>query len=157
MSEKKIYILTGAIQTGKTTALVNWCTGKKDISGILTPVINGKRFFMDVFTEEQFAMEAAGNEKEILSVGRFHFSKAAFERAIQIIRRSIGQPGWLIIDEMGPLELGGEGFYNVTREVLKAHSYKLILVVRDGFVDKVTGRFKLPGYTVITKEKLKDL
>jgi nucleoside-triphosphatase THEP1 len=157
MPERKIYILTGAVRTGKTTALVNWCAGKKDVSGILTPVINGRRFFMDAFTKEQFAMEADNAEKEILSIGRFHFSKTAFEKAIQIIRQSVGQPGWLLIDEIGPLELRGEGFYHITKEVLKSHSYKLISVVREGLTDKVGECFQLSDFTIITKEKLKEL
>jgi nucleoside-triphosphatase len=157
MPERKIYILTGAIQTGKTTALLNWSDRKKNVSGILTPVINGKRFFMDVSTKEQFEMEAAEDEKEILSTGRFNFSRAAFEKAIQTIRQSSDRPGWLIIDEIGPLELKKEGFYTVIKDLLKNHSAQLLFVVREGLPEKVVLLFELKRFQVIKKEELDSL
>jgi len=79
MSERSIYILTGKIQSGKTTALMKWAASRNDVFGIFTPVIDGKRFFMDAHTHDQFKMEADKTEKEALSVGRFNFSKDSFE------------------------------------------------------------------------------
>jgi len=108
-----IYILTGAIQTGKTSALIKWSANRNDVFGILTPVINGKRFFMNARTKKQFQMEANDNEKETISIGQFNFSKVSFEKAIKIARDEINKKGWLVIDEIGPLELRKEGFYNV--------------------------------------------
>lgn len=32
--------------------------------------------------------------------------------------------GWLVIDEIGPLELSGEGFHDVLKEVLSNRSEK---------------------------------
>ena len=62
-------------------------------------------------------MEARGSE-ETLTIGRFAFSKTGFDKAIQIIRTAITKEGWLVIDEIGPLELKGEGFCDVMKEVL---------------------------------------
>ncbi len=95
MNERVIYILTGKIQSGKTSALIKWSAGKTDIFGILTPVIDGRRFFMDAHSRIQFRMEAGETEKAILSIGRYNFSKAAFEHAAEIIRQSINKNGWL--------------------------------------------------------------
>jgi len=156
-AERKVSILSGAIQTGKTTALINWSHQRKNVSGILTPVINGKRFFMDASTKEQFAMEAAEDEKEILSIGRFNFSKAGFDRAIRIIRQSLHEPGWLVIDEIGPLELKKEGFYTVIKDLLKNHPVQLLLVVREGLPEKVAELFEIKRFQVIKKEELDRL
>ena len=67
-STKQIYILTAPIQTGKTTSLVNWSATRKNVHGILTPVVEGKRIFMNAATNEQFPMEATEGEINTLSV-----------------------------------------------------------------------------------------
>lgn len=130
-SRQKIYILTGPIQTGKTTSLLNWAAKRNDVYGILTPIIKGKRVFMNAHTKEQFLMEATEEENETLVVGRFTFSKANFQKAIQIIRNGISKNEWLIIDEIGPLELSGQGFHDVLIEALQSFEGKLLLVVRE--------------------------
>ena len=88
MPYKKIYILTGPIRSGKTTKLTQWSAERKDVFGILTPVIGGKRFFMNAHTGEQFEMESGSGEKNSLPVGKFTFSKKAFEKAIDILNQS---------------------------------------------------------------------
>ena len=40
---KKIYILTGAINSGKSTRLMNWATQQNNIVGIICPREKGKR------------------------------------------------------------------------------------------------------------------
>ena len=149
---KQVYILTAPIQTGKTTSLVQWSDKRNDIHGILTPVVEGKRFFMNANTRQLFLMEAKEEETEKLSVGKFKFSKKNFEKAIQIIKDSIYKQGWLIIDEIGPMELRGEGFHNVVNEVLQNRAGKILLVVRDkeDMIEKVKSYFNLPDVTVIS-------
>ena len=110
--------------------------------GILTPVINGKRVFMNANTKEQFPMEATGDE-EPFAIGRFVFSKKSFNKAIQIIRDAVSKDGWLIIDEIGPLELKGEGFSEVLKEVLLKRNDKLLLVVREGLIQPVKDYFMI--------------
>jgi nucleoside-triphosphatase THEP1/ABC-type thiamin/hydroxymethylpyrimidine transport system permease subunit len=135
-----IYILTAPIGSGKTSSLLNWSSGRTDVFGILTPVVNGKRIFMNVATSEQFEMEAGAGEPALL-VGRYLFSKKSFEKAISIIKEAAPQQGWLIIDEIGPMELRGEGFYDVLAEVLKMRKQKIIIVARKGLVNDVKEKF----------------
>ena len=71
----KIFILTGPVQTGKTTSLIKWTEKRNDVYGILTPVVDGKRMFMNVQARQLFYMEATEEETEVLTVGRFIFSK----------------------------------------------------------------------------------
>src|SRR5258705_7050710 len=142
-----IFILTAPIQSGKTTSLISWSAERKDVHGILTPVVGGKRVFMNAQTREQFPMEAAG-EEETLVVGRFVFSKAGFDKAIQIFRDAINKEGWLVIDEIGPLELKGQGFCDVLKEVLAQRNNKLLLVVREGLVQQVKEYFSIGTATV---------
>jgi nucleoside-triphosphatase THEP1 len=142
-----ICILTAPIQSGKTTSLINWSAARKDVYGILTPVVSGKRVFMNAQTREQFPMEAEGPSAQlradVLSIGRFVFSKEAFNKASEIIRDAIHKEGWLVIDEVGPLELRGEGFCNVLREGLSVKKEKILLVVREGITEQVKKHFNI--------------
>lgn len=140
-----IFILTAPIRSGKTTSLIKWSEQRNDVHGILTPVVDGKRIFLDIATNEQWAMEATlrqtqGNEETLL-IGRFVFSKKGFEKAIQLIRDSIDKKGWLIIDEIGPLELRGEGFHDVVKEVLANRKENILVVVREGLAEQVQQYF----------------
>lgn len=151
MPDKKIYILTGSIQSGKTTRLLQWSVEKKNVFGILTPVVEGKKVFMDAHTKEHFAMEAEPGEEEILSVGRFAFSKKAFEKAIDILNQSVkAKKGWLIIDEIGPLELEGKGFFETVKQILSnQNSLNLLFIIREHLVEKAIDFFKLERNKIV--------
>ena len=144
-SAKQLYILTAPIQSGKTSSLVKWSESRKDVYGILTPDVDGKRIFMNAHTRQLFLMEAKEGEVETFTVGKFIFSKTNFDRAIQIIQDGMDKPGWLVIDEIGPLELKGEGFSNVLKEVLAKRKHTILLVVRDkdDMVKKVKSYFNI--------------
>ncbi len=152
LREKEVYILTAPIQTGKTTSLVNWSEKRNDVYGILTPVVEGKRMFMNANNRQLFLMEAKDGEVETLKVGRFIFSKTNFDKAIQIVRESINKQGWLVIDEIGPMEIRGEGFSNVLKEVLANRQYKTLIVVRDkeDMVEKVKEQFEISNAIIIS-------
>jgi nucleoside-triphosphatase THEP1 len=143
----QVHIVLGPIQSGKTTTLLNWSSRRSDVQGILTPVEDGKRVFVNAATKEIFAMEAAEGETDVLKVGRFVFSKKGFEKAVAVIREASQLPDWLIIDEIGPMELSGEGFHDVLKEVLATpvEGRKIILVIRKGLEEKVIAYFEISG------------
>lgn len=145
-----IYILTGNIHSGKTSGLLHWVQNRNDVYGILSPVINGKRFFQDVNTKNIFLMECEADEKEVLEVGKYMFSKSAFLRAEKIILSALKQQaGWLIIDEIGPLELKGKGLADVLKEVLSKNSQlKILLVIREHLLGEITAYFGISTYTL---------
>jgi nucleoside-triphosphatase THEP1 len=149
--KRQIFLLVGLIQTGKTTSLINWSAKRNDVFGILTPVVNTRRVFMNAHTHEQFPMEAGKGEIEILSIGKFVFSKTLFDKAQQIIRDAMDKKGWLLIDEIGPLEIKGEGFYNVLKEILQYQpdEQKVLLVIRETMIERVKDFFKLTDAIVI--------
>jgi nucleoside-triphosphatase THEP1/ABC-type thiamin/hydroxymethylpyrimidine transport system permease subunit len=143
-----IYILTGPVQSGKTTSLLSWVKERKDVSGILTPVIEGKRFFYDISSSAQWPMEATTGEETLLA-GRFVFSKAGFEKAVQMLQNSMNQSQWLLIDEVGPLEIRGEGFSAILKQVLLQHRNNLLLVVREGLAGQVVAAFDIHNAVII--------
>jgi nucleoside-triphosphatase THEP1 len=123
MPNSSIFLITGEIQTGKTTRLLNWAATNTAIAGLLTPVAaDGKRRFYDVVNRSFFDMEAKAGE-QALAVGRFSFSASAFEKANLLLQTYLQQPHWkyLLIDEIGPLELKQElGFYPTLQYLLTA-------------------------------------
>lgn len=153
MTERKIFILSGPIQSGKTTRLLKWCEGRNDVAGILTPDMDGRRYFMDVASKELFRMEATENEKNILGIGKYKFSKAAFERASQILSNAINKnSGWIIIDEVGPLELKGEGFSEVIKKLFSiSPQLNIVLVVRENLFATVLQYFNIQEYSLFSE------
>lgn len=97
-------------------------------------------------------MEAVAGETATVSIGKFLFSKINFEKAIQIIRDSIHKDGWLIMDEIGPLELRGGGFHDVLMEVLAQRQNRTMLVIRsnDNITDKIKQHFELNSAITIS-------
>ncbi|HRH62846.1 MAG TPA: nucleoside-triphosphatase [Bacteroidia bacterium] len=148
----QIHLLSQAIQTGKTTSLMQYVQTHSNCSGILTPVIGNQRFFYSIASGESKLMEAESSEKNCLQIGRYNFSKTAFEWAIAQCENALKKPQELfIIDEIGPLELRNEGFYNLLTEVL-ANKYaieKLVLVVRTSAVDLVLQHFNIDPSQVL--------
>lgn len=157
MGEQLVHILTGPVRSGKTTALISILETVQKNGGILTPVTAGKRVFMNVENGACFPMEATNEETAVFRVGRFCFSKAGFEKASAIIRSAVPVTGWLVIDEIGPLELNGEGFSDVLNGVLALRKEKILLVVREGLAEKVGDHFGIFNSTVIGIADLEHL
>lgn len=152
MADKKVILLTGEIQSGKTTSLLNWIQKRTDTAGILTPVENGRRNFLSFPGTIRFEMEAAEAETGILQVGRFRFSAINFERAINILKEQLQQPQWkyVLIDEIGPLELKSKsGFWPVISQILQGkHNSIPVLVVRKQCCDELTALFKQNDFAI---------
>lgn len=151
MADKKIILLTGPVQTGKTTLLFNWTNNKNSTAGVLTPVKDGKRFFYTPHNSNWLAMEAEGDEEKLL-VGRFAFSKQNFESVSNQLLQWLQQPQWqyIIIDEIGPLELKQQlGFYKVLQQAAAANfTATLIIVVRENLLTTVQEIFTAPHFVL---------
>ncbi len=105
---------------------------------------------MNIQTGEEFEMEAQQEETEILKIGKYRFRKKSFDKAIDILQQAIKEKeGWLIIDEIGPLELRKEGFYEIINEILDTEtSLQIILVVRHSLINEVLNFFKFNKHKV---------
>lgn len=151
MAHKKIILLTGPVQIGKTTLLYNRVAQRQDVAGVLTPIKDGKRFFFTPHNAAWLAMEADDAEEKLL-VGRFAFSKQNFENVSKQLLQWLQQPQWqyIIIDEIGPLELKQcLGFYKVLQQAAAANfTATLIIVVRESLLAVVQEFFTAPHFEV---------
>ncbi|WP_276134432.1 nucleoside-triphosphatase [Polluticoccus soli] len=153
MTDHNIYIFTRAVRSGKTTTLQQWLRNNNvHAGGILTPDIEGKRMLYDIAENQFYHMEAEDDmpDSECLLVGRYRFLKRAFAIGREILERDLErQPEWMIIDEVGTLELQeNTGLEPSVTHVINSynnssHSKKLMLVIRNYLLDEACERYGL--------------
>ena len=140
-----VIILTGDKQSGKTTFLKNWCVTQQYIAGILTPIVDDKRCFYDIETTAFSNMEVATHpplNEGILIVGKYFFSQQNFAKAATTLMDACANSSlkYLIIDEIGPLELKQQKGFNQALLFVLEHLQKkvqLIIVVRQNCIEDI--------------------
>ena len=137
-SDGDVLILTGPKHSGKTTALAAWTRGRTDVAGVLQPTGPTGRSFVDLGSSEAIALEPVEpGEAEVL-VRRFRFRAAAFDWANGRLRAAAEMgPRYLVIDEVGPLELGGGGLRPGLQAVVAGRYGTLLLTVREALAEAV--------------------
>ena len=151
-----IYIVSKAIQTGKTTALFNWCKQQSNVAGILTPDVDGTRKLYDIKQKQVFDFETkeALPADEITPIGRFQFLTKGFKQAQQIILNGMCSD-YLVIDEIGRLELNeSKGLEPTLGQVIKQYVSKavngnLVLVIRDYLLEACIKKYALHDAQII--------
>ena len=159
-----IYILMGAIRSGKTTALLHWSKSRNDVDGLLCPDdANGKRYFLKLKNNTIFKLEAEAETEAIVTIGNFKFLRSAFNEANDylILEASKTEPKYLIIDEIGKIELKNEGLNVSTKALISQFKSNdnthLILVVRDYLLDAVLEHYGITECSILNTEDLKNL
>jgi nucleoside-triphosphatase len=159
-----IYILTGAIRSGKTTALLHWSKSRNDVDGLLCPDdANGKRYFLKLKNKTIFKLEAEAETEAIVTIGNFKFLRSAFNEANDylILEASKTERQYLIIDEIGKLELKNEGLHVSTKALISQFKSNdnthLILVVRDYLLDAVLEHYGITECSILTTKDLENL
>jgi len=159
-----IYILRGDIRTGKTTALLEWCKNRDDVDGVLCPDnAEGKRYFLEVKSKNEFKLEIEFETEAIIEIGNFKFLKSAFEKANTYLLAvaSENESQYLIIDELGKLELKGEGLHLSAERLIPNYETNenkhLILVVRDYLLEAILTHYSIEKYRILTKVNLETL
>ena len=154
--KNSIYIYSDAIQTGKTTRVLAWVKGNQNVCGILTPDVAGKRRLYNIAEKQLLPFEAEKNTPEpSVVIGDFTFLKSAFTQAQQILKSALShQPDWLIIDEIGKLEMQNEGLEPQLSSILNDFSEhspqtKILLIIRDTLLEAATEKYHLQKAAVI--------
>ncbi|WP_179333547.1 nucleoside-triphosphatase [Winogradskyella costae] len=159
-----IYILTGEIRSGKTSALLEWCKNRDDIDGLLCPDnARGKRYFLEVKSKNEFELETERETEAIIEIGNFKFLKSAFEKANSYLQSvaSENESRYLIVDELGKLELKNEGLHPSARKLISNYETNenkhLILVVRDYLLEALLTHYSIEEYRILTKVNIETL
>ena len=148
---KTINILTGPVQSGKTTRLIAWVKFHRHCAGILSPIINKQRFLYSILTDDYCRLESVDDPavgKDIIKIGRYSFLQSTFQWARQELQTAMKKkPPYLVIDEIGPLELSGKGLEPMVTKILQKYirteKHHLILVVRENLLEEVISHYNL--------------
>jgi nucleoside-triphosphatase THEP1 len=143
-----ILILTGSVQSGKTRFLAGILAGldkaTTGLSGFLSPAVyeGGRLIGYDLAVlggEKPAPYLRRQGEPEWERVGPYFLIPDALREARRIIRES--RPGdLLVVDEVGPLELGGGGIWEPLGAVLNSPGRSSLLVVRASCLEPLRAR-----------------
>ena len=163
MKSGQLYILSGKVNSGKTTAITEWCKNLGNCRGILQPKINGERFLINIRTGEKKLLSVSKQtlKQDFITVGKHTFSNSTFIWAQNVLVDEFKkEPSWLIIDEYGKLELKGLGLEpaigTLIGSVSNCKKTNLIIVVREYLVGDFLKKYELNA-KIIYKENLSEL
>ena len=142
----KVIVLTGPIRSGKTTLLMSVFANKPMVDGFLTPDKDGLRVFYDLRTSEYLEFQTeSGHRKDTTGIGRFVFSNAAFRHGNEKLSADLRQETKvMIVDEIGKLETGGEGFAGGIEHFIDKNYHKdiiFLVVIRDTLTELFIQKF----------------
>lgn len=167
-----VYIITGEVGAGKTTycdrlykVLAGRCLSRP--GGIISRrvVKDEKTVGYDLYPLGTDAVSwplvrlddwKPADWDEVTRCGRFSFSGRAFERAGRhLLECAAGGISPVFIDEVGPVELSGNGFAQVIEELL-IQNVDLCLTVRTACIAEVILKFKIQQWQEIPIESPPD-
>ncbi|MGB8953351.1 MAG: nucleoside-triphosphatase [Candidatus Aminicenantales bacterium] len=138
----RIYILTGKVHSGKTTFVKKTVKELKEkgiaVEGFLSERMTGDEKgqgydLIDLSREKPVPFIRTSGQPEWPQIGPYFFDPRGLAEAQKIIRGS-RRADLLVVDEVGPLELGGRGLWPALEGELFRPSKKILLVIRESLL-----------------------
>jgi len=160
-----IFVLTGPVHSGKTTlletAVHEFRKSKVKIDGFLSKAI---REGQEVIGYDLFDLREGSSvpllrrtgERAWQRVGSYFFLPSGLDEAERIILRS-KDADLSVMDEIGPLELSGKGFWPALKQVLFPPQTVYLIVVRDKIFEdflNILGKSQTSVFDVRDEETL---
>jgi nucleoside-triphosphatase len=145
-----ISILTGAVHTGKSSALWDRLTTLQSttnnqlstIGGIVTPTINGKKMMIDIGSKEIFEFELEQANDHSTKISDYFFSNHAFDIAFDLCKKAVEEnKEYIILDEIGKLELNNTGHHKTILYLLEHSTTNLVFIIRDSLLNKAKKKY----------------
>ncbi|MFN8281083.1 MAG: nucleoside-triphosphatase [Saprospiraceae bacterium] len=142
-----ILLIHGPVRTGKTTKIQSILENHPEVGGILTPDVDNLRMIYSISDQSYFPFET-DNETDVDVIGRFRFLKSAFVKGSNIVIRDFEHKKYILLDEWGPLEISGKGFYPYLNSLMKRAALLekkwLLVVLRSAILNQFIEQFGLP-------------
>ena len=155
-----MYLITGDINTGKSTKTYAYSKhfpnadgfiSIKSMSGIdvnkydlvqLSTKDSIVLAYKDPFYQHQFESNQ--------TLGEYHFNDSAFQWAEKLVDEWIaGNVHPIFIDEVGMLEIQGNGFYPIIKKLIEIKR-DCYFTIREAFIPNFTEKFQLITYSILT-------
>jgi len=164
MGKGRIFILTGDVNSGKSTTLARWaeeyCLEGHAVGGVIAPANwrKGRKISYDIIdlkSGERHFFASSEPIENAMRFGRFWFSNVGIAIAESAIMRLDEHVDIGMIDEIGHLELKGKGLARGLHAALGHPPKKLILVVRKYLIGKITRAFSITFFHLLTTDSPK--
>lgn len=154
-----VHIVTGSVNSGKTTKLLSIYQELKVGDGFILPKI----FIQGNYAGQQITRLSTGisrpfsfkkgyvpsNWVEKYCLDAYSFSKEGFDFAFKTIQDIIIKDlSPIFIDEIGPLELQEKGFYQLLSQ-LSTKDYSIYISVREALLYAAIKKFRIKEYEII--------
>ena len=154
-----IFILSGDRKQGKTTMLkeiVSILRNKGvNVKGFLSEAIHSDRLrtgfnLKDIKSSESIELCSTEDKFGGPVQGRYFFNPAAIVRGNEILGSSnYGGTGAIVIDEVGPMEISGNGWYSEIERLCSTSSEIQIWTVRRSLAEKAARRWNAGNVHII--------
>lgn len=145
------------MRTGKTTRIMEWASSSEKIDGITSPLYMNQKHLYNLKTGVMKNLENVSecDEEKIISVGSYKFNPDVFEWGRKKLNEAVNTNNtkWLVIDEIGLLELNGKGLEPEVSTILKKrenYKFDILLIVRESLVEDVMKKYNF------TEDDLED-
>ncbi len=148
------FLFTGEKNSGKSTSVHEMSKNSGFSCGgvISLPVVkDGKKIGMnaiDIMTNKAKELARMEDDFEGIVVGKYKISGEGIKHGENAICRAVGNCKLVIIDEIGPLEMGGGGLINAAEYAFESDS-NIFIVVRSGLKDEFIEKYGRYEFNII--------
>lgn len=145
---ESITIITGDIDSGKTTEAQRMLSRRENCAGMLAHGLQeetSEKYGYEVEsvpTGERRVLLRSTPASDSVPVGRFYLDTHTLRWAINQLKAGMTSDT-LLVDELGPLELAGGGYYDTVNYLLTHYRGELILVIRSGLLEPMLKKLGL--------------
>lgn len=154
-----IHILSEPVHSGKSTLLMNWCLKQPGVAGVLMPDVDGSRKLYDIAAKKYYDFQVMDKPADsTIDICKWSFDESVFQLGRELLLNAAKErPDWLILDEVGKLEMNkNTGFEPAVKELIAIYKQdtgnaKLLLVIRDYMLEQSFTHYGLDQGMVLPK------
>ena len=149
----QILIITGEIHQGKTTftqtIIKDLLEQKIRIAGFLSLAINKNNIrtgfnLFDIESSEQTELCSTVKDESRIKFGQYYFNNDAILKGNEILNtENLSDKQLIVIDEVGPLELSGNGWCSAIENITRSIAIPQLWVVRKSIVKKIARKWNI--------------
>lgn len=153
LQRPEVVIITGEVHNGKTTftqkIVADLLRQNIRIAGFLSIGINENGIrtgftLVDIGSSRQIELCSDKKNEKRLKFGRYYFNSDAISLGNEILNsNNLSDKQLIVIDEVGHLELNGQGWSNAIENITRSNTTPQLWIVRKSLVQKCTRRWNI--------------